>query len=256
MKLNDFFIKKDEIIEWDRFLFLLKEINVPVVRNDDLISGNYDYSYEKLFIGGGDWEINSSNFKITPELKLMIGTNLNIEKNEKIIGMPIGMPSFSHDRVIGNLDKIIEKNESNKQYKNLCYCGFRDSTYQVERSFVRNLFENKDWVTSTIYDRTDDGHSNYIDNIFNHKFILCPRGNGIDTHRIWESLYLRSIPIVKKCVAMSHFYDLPILWIDDWDEITYDFLQEKYIEITNGDFNFEKLNLYYYINKFKEIDNE
>ena len=254
MKLNSFFIEKDEIIEWDRFLSLLKEIEVPVVRNDDIVYHKYDFKYPKVFIGGGDWEINQSNFSITPELKLMIGTNLNIEKNEKILGMPIGMPSLSHDKIIGDLDKIIKKNKETKQYVNMCYCGFRDSTYESERSFVRNLFENENWVTSTTYDRTEDGHSKYLNNIYNHKFILCPRGNGIDTHRIWETLYLRSIPIVKKCTAMSHFYDLPILWIDDWKEINFEFLEEKYNEIINKDFNFEKLNIYYYVKKFKEID--
>jgi hypothetical protein len=30
------------------------------------------------------------------------------------------------------------------------------------------------------------------------KFVLCPRGNGIDTHRFWETLYSGSVPIVEK----------------------------------------------------------
>lgn len=29
-----------------------------------------------------------------------------------------------------------------------------------------------------------------------HRFVLCPRGNGIDTHRFWETLYRGAIPIV------------------------------------------------------------
>lgn len=253
MKLNDFFIKKDEIIEWDRFLFLLKEINVPVVINDDLISGNYDYSYEKVFIGGGDWEINSSNFKITPELKLMVGTNLNMEIQEKIHGMPIGLPSFSHDQILGNLDKIIEKNFEKKCLKNLCYIGFRDGTFYEERSKVRSMFINKTWCSSTSYDRSESGYSHYIDNIYNHKFVLCPRGNGVDTHRVWESIYLRTIPIVKKNTIMSHFIGLPILWIDDWSEINDDFLEEKYYSISTESFNFDKLTLSYYIKKFQSV---
>ena len=253
MKLNEFFITVDEILEWDRFLMLLGEIDVPWIKVDDIVHSRYDRNYQKVFIGGGDWEINDSNFQVYPELKLMLGQNLNMI-SDKILAMPIGMPSYSHDKIIGNLDKIIEKNKEEKKLKNLCYLGFRDTTYYFERTQVREMFVDKSWITSTVYDRTDDGHSSYIDNIYNHKFVLCPRGNGIDTHRIWESLYLRTIPIVKRCVAMKQFENLPILWIDSWDEINEGYLEEKYREIMDTDYNFEILTLSYYINKFKQIN--
>jgi len=249
MKLQEFYIIKEEIIEWDRFLMLLSQINVPWIKVDDIVYNRYDKDYEKVFIGGGDWEINESNFLIKDELKLMIGQNLNMI-SDRILAMPIGMPSFSHDKIIGNLDRIIEKNQDKKIIKNLCYIGFRDETYLSERSMVRKMFSEEIWTTTTVYDRTNEGHSSYIDNIYNHKFTLCPRGNGIDTHRIWESLYLRTIPIVKRCVAMKDFENLPILWIDDWQQVNSNFLEEKYFEIINKEYDFEKLTLSYYINKF------
>jgi len=251
MKLQEFYIIKEEIIEWDRFLMLLSQINVPWIKVDDIVYNRYDKDYEKVFIGGGDWEINESNFLIKDELKLMIGQNLNMI-SDRILAMPIGMPSFSHDKIIGNLDRIIEKNQDKKIIKNLCYIGFRDETYLSERSMVRKMFSEEIWTTTTVYDRTNEGHSSYIDNIYNHKFTLCPRGNGIDTHRIWESLYLRTIPIVKRCVAMKDFENLPILWIDDWQQVNSNFLEEKYFEIINKEYDFEKLTLSYYINKFLE----
>jgi hypothetical protein len=252
MKLQEFYIIKEEIIEWDRFLMLLSQINVPWIKVDDIFYNRYDKDYEKVFIGGGDWEINESNFLIKDELKLMIGQNLNMI-SDRILAMPIGMPSFSHDKIIGNLDRIIEKNQDKKIIKNLCYIGFRDETYLSERSMVRKMFSEEIWTTTTVYDRTNEGHSSYIDNIYNHKFTLCPRGNGIDTHRIWESLYLRTIPIVKRCVAMKDFENLPILWIDDWQQVNSNFLEEKYFEIINKEYDFEKLTLSYYINKFLEV---
>jgi hypothetical protein len=36
----------------------------------------------------------------------------------------------------------------------------------------------------------------YLKQLGSHRFSLCIRGNGIDTHRFWESLYLRTIPVV------------------------------------------------------------
>ena len=78
------------------------------------------------------------------------------------------------------------------------------------------------------------------------KFVLCPRGNGIDTHRIWESLYMGSIPIVIYENAHQLFTDLPILFINDWDEITYDLLNNKYEEINSQTWNYDKLKIDYW----------
>jgi hypothetical protein len=36
----------------------------------------------------------------------------------------------------------------------------------------------------------------YLEELSQHMFCLCPRGNGIDTHRFWESLYLGTIPVL------------------------------------------------------------
>jgi len=51
-----------------------------------------------------------------------------------------------------------------------------------------------------------------------HRFVAVPRGNGVDTHRLWESLYRGSIPIVlenewsRSLVKLG----LPILMIREW----------------------------------------
>ena len=91
-----------------------------------------------------------------------------------------------------------------------------------------------------------------LKSIYEHKFVFAPRGRGIDTHRMWESLYLRTIPIVRKTTAMKDFYDLPILFIDNWDDITEEYLEIKYQEIINKKYNIEKINVNYWINRIKE----
>jgi hypothetical protein len=40
-------------------------------------------------------------------------------------------------------------------------------------------------------------------------------------------LFLRAMPIVLKHEALSQFEDLPILFVDNWDEVTVDFLKDK-----------------------------
>lgn len=39
-------------------------------------------------------------------------------------------------------------------------------------------------------------YAQYLSELADHRFCLCVRGNGIDTHRFWESLYLGVVPIV------------------------------------------------------------
>ena len=49
--------------------------------------------------------------------------------------------------------------------------------------------------------------------------LICPRGNGLDTHRVWESLYLGRTTIVASGTLDPLFKDLPVLILDDWRQI-------------------------------------
>ena len=62
--------------------------------------------------------------------------------------------------------------------------------------------------------------------------VVCPRGNGIDCHRVWEVLYLGRVPIVKRERAMRYFEELPILFIDDWNHLrNIDFIEDQYLQV-------------------------
>ena len=50
-------------------------------------------------------------------------------------------------------------------------------------------------------------------------FVLCPWGNGFDTHRIWETLYSGSIPVIKKHKTFEYLEDLPALFIDNYEDL-------------------------------------
>ena len=53
-----------------------------------------------------------------------------------------------------------------------------------------------------------------------YKFVACPRGNGIDTHRFWEALYRGSVPIViaSKWSNSLKYLDLPLIEVSKWAE--------------------------------------
>ena len=176
---------------------------------------------------------------------MILATN-NESFNKNTFSLPIGVTSTSHCDIIGNINIICEQFKKQKKIENLCYLNFNPKTHMQERLMVINKFKNYNWVTYGKFNRTHNGHKQFIEEIYNHKFIFCPRGNGVDTHRLWMSLYLGSIPIVKRDKILKPFEFLPILFIDDWDEITEDFLEQKYKEIHNKRYNFNILTMSYW----------
>ena len=83
-------------------------------------------------------------------------------------------------------------------------------------------------------------------------FVVCPHGNGYDTHRLWEALILGCIPIVRTS-GLDKLYDgLPVLIVKEWSEITTTLLQDTIIEFNNKNFSLEKLTLKYWVNYIRQ----
>ena len=151
---------------------------------------------------------------------------------------------------------MIDKMSQPRNIINLVYMNFDIANFPSERQNCYNNFKDKQWVTIGNIDNTLGGRSKFLENIRNHKFVLCPRGNGIDTHRLWETLYMGSIPIVINEVALNEFKDLPILFIDNWGVISEEFLNKKYDVIVSQNWNFHKLKVGYWKDKIiNSIDN-
>ena len=52
--------------------------------------------------------------------------------------------------------------------------------------------------------------------------MLCPRGNGMDTHRFWECLLLGAIPVVLEsdhCARLAREMKLPVVTIKHWSDL-------------------------------------
>ena len=58
----------------------------------------------------------------------------------------------------------------------------------------------------------------YLRGVASSYFCIAPRGNGIDTHRAWEALHLRTIPVVTRSVLTEQHRDVPFVVLDDWSD--------------------------------------
>lgn len=80
-----------------------------------------------------------------------------------------------------------------------------------------------------------------------YKFVVSPEGNGIDCHRHYEALIAGCIPIVERnALTEQKYIGCPILWTNDYSEITPEYLNAKYEEMKSQVYDFSRLFLAYY----------
>ena len=85
-------------------------------------------------------------------------------------------------------------------------------------------------------------NKDYFENIGKYKFVFSPEGNAIDCHRHYETWISKGIPIIEYNSFIKEKYKtLPILWTRDYSEINDNYLERKYKEFLNKDFDFKPL---------------
>jgi hypothetical protein len=172
--------------------------------------------------------------------------NVNVV-NPRIESIPIGLENDRWFPELRKKEKITNKNKELIHFKNLVYMNHNIANNPAKRQPVYDLFKCKSWVT-TEEGRNGQNFDGYIDNIYHHKYVICPEGNGMDTHRTWETLYLGTIPIEKRNINNFFHEDMPILLVDEWEEITESLLREKWADFFCNR-NIKKLTFEYWKNK-------
>ena len=187
-----------------------------------IVTHNSDIPIDKNFIP----------YIANPQVEKWYGQNINLH-HPKLKSIPIGLanPKWAH----GN-PEIMELAISKKHWKNknnLIYCNFDVGTNPPERF--------KCLEKSGISNATKVPFHQYLRDMGSSYFALSPNGNGIDCHKHWEALYLKTIPIVTKSINMEFYKDFPFLVIDDWDNFkSLRLSKETYKKIWN---NFDSKNL-------------
>lgn len=198
-----------------------------------------------------DFELDDVVMTVKPTCVVKVFSPNNVCTLPSSVPIPLGLgPPFGRG---APLAEDISKVDTRKERNKLLYVNFRYQTYQSERKPLWDMFqkENYKWVTIGSIDTNYDVFGTYLNSLVQHKFSLCPRGNGIDTHRLWESLYCRTIPIVKRHIANRTFEDLPILFVDDWSQITEDFLHNEYERMKTIKWNYSKLSASWWGKQFR-----
>lgn len=203
--------------------------------------------------------ISHSDYPVTNEISKTFNKVFcvnNLSDNENTFSLPLGIPNSFEEldilKIIGDKESLMSVINSDFEKENLLYMNFSTDTFSELRKRLLSHYKNVNWVLHEEPNFSMRGRLGYLENLKKSKFVLCPRGNGIDTHRLWETLYIGSIPIIEKFKTHDICEDLPVLFIDDWLSISENYLNEKYLEITNKIFNLDKLKISYWENFIKE----
>jgi len=175
--------------------------------------------------------------------------NLNVI-NHRIDSIPLGIENDHWQAESHKKDKMIAKMGKPRNYRNLMYMNHNVINCPSERLKPYELFEGKSWVTS-VRGKNGMDFDWYLENIYNHRFVISPRGTGLDTVRTWECLYMGTIPIEKRNINNQFYTDLPICFVDDWEEITEEYLERWLAGSSWQTWNMEKLTFEYWKNKIK-----
>jgi hypothetical protein len=180
------------------------------------------------------------------------GTNIQTPRAH---GVPLGITNATHESdlhpIYGDLDCMVKVAHEPRDIANLVYMNFAVGTFPTERQSVWDRFSESPWVTAGTPVSTLEGRTTFLRDVRSHSFVLCPRGNGIDTHRLWETLYMGSIPIVRWDIAHSGWTDLPILFVNSWEEVTEERLRAELPRFQTSSRNLEKLKVGYWIQRIR-----
>ena len=204
----------------------------------------------KLVTHCSDIEIDSSHKDILDNKLLLkwFAQNVNYD-HPKLISIPIGIEDLAWNR--SNISHILRlhKNCNSKKDILLYISSYGKNNKYIDRQetvnkLIQNGFEQSEYKP----------WNSYMEDIHRSKFVFCPWGNGIDTHRFWETYAVNSIPIIlKNYFIPKHFSDIKMLVIDDINQITPEFLEKKYNELNQRtDYNYNYLNLDYWKDKINE----
>ena len=165
--------------------------------------------------------------------------------------LPIGQANsmWPHGSTI-DLYTVMKNTYYLKKTKNI-YVNINAATYPYRKKVlesINGLFKNSE----------PKEYKMYLSELSKHYFCLCVRGNGLDTHRFWEALYLGTIPVIINneetnmgtFVSCLNKLGVPFVCVNDLSKYSEDYfnkeLYDKFVDKHGSIQCLEQLKIGYY----------
>ncbi|MBI4525296.1 MAG: hypothetical protein HY695_15955 [Deltaproteobacteria bacterium] len=214
----------------------------------------YIHTTYKLITHNSDNAVDEELVKYIDSRILRWYAQNNSVAHPLIVPIPIGLENFHHcENGIVNRFNRLRRQKARQQKLSRALVCFAVHTNRIEREVAYRVLMSNGYCDEI---RPRLNNNEYLQHLIHYKFVVAPPGNGLDTHRVWEAMYLGVVPIVKRSVAMSSFetLGLPLWVIDDWREletINDDGLDRKWQEL-HGHFDAPMLFMDYWVQRIRE----
>ena len=129
------------------------------------------------------------------------------------------------------------------------HLNFTDERHGVWRRKLLDIIPNQ----IIYYQPHEMPRSTYYTNMTEYMFVVSPFGHGFDCIRTFEALSLGCIVIMQKCVLDIVYEDLPVYFVNNWEDINENLLITILNEFSNKTFNYSKLKMKYYIDLVNNV---
>ena len=144
-----------------------------------------------------------------------------------------------------------------------------DSSFNVQKDKLIGTAFGKRWakLSKRLIDRISlleaIEHNGLIENFYcnvseyhleksRYLYFACPRGVGLQSTKLYESFMCETVPILTDAPyarQLRDYHNLPILIVDNWENITVDYLIEIY-EKNYKNYDWKSLKRKFYIDNF------
>jgi len=196
-----------------------------------------------------DFPIDFNRFSMKPSsVKKWFAQNAAYDHKD-LISIPIGLENtITENGAVkgGSTDPLwlvenIERLKDKDKITDTLYCAWRKETNPGRGMIIDKLKNNA--VKYVLYEKL--GFHEHMERSSDFKFIVSPPGNGVDCHRTWEILYTGGIPIVMRN-RIYEKYNLPILQVNDYDEVSEDLIKEYLEFYKSHEFDYKQLEFSYW----------
>ena len=238
-KMNPLKVKKNDIVFISNTLVDSFFIEIHPFINNEYI----------LISHNSDRNITQEEIKYMDN-KILHWFAQNMEgKNNKTSVIPIGLENLRYQ-----LNGVLSDFQSteNIEKSKITLLSFNVVTNNKERKKVLESLKNNRFIEKNSL----GNHREYFEELKKYKFNLCPEGNGLDTHRIWESLLALAIPVMIRNTFTENLASLnfPIMLLDEWEDFnsfSIEDLNKYYKKETASKSFFDIVSYEYWLNKIK-----
>lgn len=267
-------VNEDEFISTDKFLnFSLGDPAFLYSKRDFLFkSGEFRGEFiqslltkkgstKNLIVGHSDIPTYKRQLVLLKLLGIerVFGTNTRAI-NEFSYSLPLGLTNNTSESefhpIFGNVEhfKVADSSDFCSGFTPKILANFSiQNNHSVRKKLLNELVSLSDTYDLVVEnpEMNSEGRIKYLRKLREIPLVVCPEGNGADTHRLWETLYMGGVPVVLNNPLLNSLFDLlPVIRLNSWNQLkNLDYLQNAWQEARAVQWNTNVLSASYWKNE-------